>query len=237
MNTGSGRQARRLCSALVAVALSSGVPGSGAGAQFFTPSFQNYQTFAQRSVGFVAATVRPDFTSAAVQKALSPSASATPASYKYALSKTNFVFKGSPTQQKNCAAMVQKPVDRSQMATLCLKIFNAAQAAPEFHRNNLAAGLMLLIGASVQVSRNTELTEGELAALERGLNDVLVDAGVMRGKPAELQAMYETAVMTGGLIAGIAQSAAEDGNEDQTNLAKVLANTVLKGFGLNGAGE
>ena len=220
MNTASGRQATRLRSVLVAVALSSGALGSGAGAQFFTPSFQNYQTFAQRSVGYVAATVRPDFTSAAVQKALRPSA--TPVSYKYALSKTNFVFKGSPTQQQNCAAMVQKPVDRSQMAALCLKIFNAAQTAPEFHRNNLASGLALLIGASVQVTRNTELTEGDLAALERCLNDVLVDAGVMRGKPAELQAMYETAVMTGGLIAGIAQSAAENGNDDQINLAKVM---------------
>ena len=33
---------------------------SGGEAQYFTPSFQNYQTYAQRSVGYVAATVRPE---------------------------------------------------------------------------------------------------------------------------------------------------------------------------------
>ncbi|GGR39176.1 DUF6683 family protein [Deinococcus ruber] len=201
--------------------------GNAAQAQFFTPSFQDYRTYAQRSVGYVAATVQPDFTSRAVQQALSPSA---PAKYKYALSKTDFAFKGSPTQQKNCAAMVQTPSDQRQMATACLKLFNAAQSIPDFRKNNLAAALSLLIGLSLQVSKGTELTDTQISTLQRGLNDMLVDAGAMKGKPADIQAMYETSVMTGALIAGLAQNGADEGNTDLTDIAKGLADIVLKQF-------
>ncbi|THF88864.1 hypothetical protein E7T09_06760 [Deinococcus sp. KSM4-11] len=207
-----------------------GLLGWSGQAQFFTPSFQNYQTFAQRSVGYVAATVRPDFTAKAVQQALSPQT--TPVKYKYALSRSDFPFKGSPTQQKTCAAMVQKPDDQRQMATLCLKLFAAAQDIPDFRKNNLASGLALLIGVSLQVSTGSELTDAETDALYRGLNDVLIDAGVMKGKPAEIQAMYETAVMTGALIAGVAQVGTDDHNADMTTVAQTLALVVLKGFGL-----
>ncbi|ULH16741.1 hypothetical protein MF271_09275 [Deinococcus sp. KNUC1210] len=201
--------------------------GNEAQAQFFTPSFQDYRTYAQRSVGYVAATVQPDFTSRTVQQALSPAA---PAKYKYALSKTDFAFKGSPTQQKNCAAMVQKPSDQRQMAAACLQLFNVAQGIPDFRKNNLAAALTLLIGLSLQVSKGTELTDAQIATLQRGLNDMLVDAGVMKGKPADIQAMYETSVMTGALIAGLAQNGTDEGNTTMTDIAKGLAGIVLKGF-------
>ncbi|OLV19916.1 DUF6683 family protein [Deinococcus marmoris] len=204
--------------------------GSGQ-AQFFTPSFQNYQTFAQRSVGYVAATVKPDFAALAVQQALKPPA--TPVKYKYDLARSDFAFKGQPTQQKNCAAMVQKPADQQVMAKLCLDLFNAAQTIPDLRKNNLAAGLTLLLSISLQAQTGSELSDAETNALQRGLNDILVDSGVMKGKQADLQAMYETSVMTGALIAGIAQTGAEDGQPELTDLAKVLAAVVLKGMKLN----
>ncbi|TSA86082.1 hypothetical protein FNU79_07780 [Deinococcus detaillensis] len=212
------------------VMLAAGALLSSGQAQFFTPSFQNYQSFAQRSVGYVAATVRPDFTAKVVQQALKPPA--TPVKYKYELSKTDFAFKGAPTQQKNCAAMVQKASDQKQMADACLQLFNAAQSIPEFRKNNLASGLTLLIGISLQVQTSVELGETETEALQRGLNDLLVDSGVMKGKQSDLQAMYETSVMTGALIAAIAQSGADDASAELTTTAKALAAIVLKGMKL-----
>ena len=200
-------------------------------AQYFTPSFQNYKSFAQASVGYVAATVRPDFTAKAVQQALKPPA--TPIKYKYDLSKTDFAFKGQPSQQKNCAAMVQKPSDQKQMADACLQLFNAAQSVPDLRKNNLATALTLLIGISLQLQTGAELGETETEALQRGLNDLLVDSGVMKGKQSDIQALYETSVMTGALIAAIAQSGADDGNAEMTNTAKTLAAIVLKGMKLN----
>ena len=136
-----GRRSKKLTAAAIGLLLGS------AQAQFFTPSFQDYRTFAQRSVGYVAATVQPDFTAKAVQQALKPPAA--PVKYKYALSRTDFTFKGSPTQQKNCAAMVQKPADQQQMAQVCLQLFKAAQTIPDLRKNNLAAGLALLISVSL----------------------------------------------------------------------------------------
>ncbi|GAA4021905.1 hypothetical protein GCM10022631_40220 [Deinococcus rubellus] len=224
-----GRQ-KDWCRHLTAAATASLLLGS-AQAQFFTPSFQNYQSFAQRSVGYVAATIKPEFTAQAVRQALKPPA--IPVKYKYALSRTDFAFKGRPTQQKNCAAMVTKPSDQQQMAQVCLQLFNAAQTIPELRKNNLAAGLTLLISLSLQVQTGAELTSTEIDALQRGLNDVLVDTGVMQGKPGDIQAMYETSVMTGALIIGIAQNGADDGNADLTNTAKTLAAIVLKGMKLN----
>ncbi|WP_161883236.1 DUF6683 family protein [Deinococcus alpinitundrae] len=200
-------------------------------AQFFTPSFQNYKSFAQASVGFVAATVQPDFTAKAVQQALKPPA--TPVKYKYDLSKTDFAFKGQPSQQKNCAVMVQKPADQKQMAEVCLQLFKAAQQIPDLRRNNLAAGLALLLSVSLEVQTGTELSGTETDVLVRGLNDLLVDSGVMKGRASDLQAMYETSVMTGALIAGIAQNGAEAGNAEMTDTAKTLAAIVLKGMKVN----
>jgi hypothetical protein len=93
-----------------------GLLGSGAHAQSFTPSFRNDQTYAQRTVGYVAATGRPDFTLRVVQQALTPQAA--PVTYSYSLSKTDFAFKGNPTQQQTCTAVVRKsgPVCRSASA-------------------------------------------------------------------------------------------------------------------------
>jgi hypothetical protein len=54
----------------------------------------------------------------------------------------------------------------------------------------------------------------------------------MRGKAADLQAMYESSVMTGGLIVGIAERGTEDADPELNRLAKLLAAVVLKGFGL-----
>jgi hypothetical protein len=56
---------------------------------------------------------------------------------------------------------------------------------------------------------------------------VLVDAGVIKGRPAELQTMDEAAVTTGALVAGIAQAGADDSDAALTAVAEALATTVL----------
>lgn len=155
-----------------------------------------------------------------------------PPAYKYALSRTDFKFQGQPTQQKNCAAMAQKAEDKKQLANACLSLFKGIQDMPEFRKNNLAAGLTVLIGISLQVSQGKEIGDAESEALQRGLNDLLVDSGMLQKlKPAEVQALYETSVMTGGLIAAIAQNGADEHDENITKLAKALAKTVLASFG------
>ena len=79
----------------------------------------------------------------------------------------------------------------------------------------------------------SELTDAETEALLRGLDDVLVDSGVMKGQQSDLQALYETSLMTGALIAGMAKNGADDANAELTNTAKTLAAIVLKGMKLN----
>lgn len=199
-------------------------------AQFFTPSFQNYQTFAQRSVGYVAATVKPDFTAQAVTQALRPPA--TPVKYKYDLARTDFAFKGPPTQQSRCAQMATRPDDQRQMAALCLGLFQNMEALPEFHKHNVATALAVLIGVSLQVSQGLELGEAETDTLIRGLNDVLIDAQTMKGTRADLQATYESALMTAGLIVTLFQQGDETQDAQLSAAAKTLAQGVLLGFGV-----
>lgn len=153
--------------------------------------------------------------------------------YKYALSKSDFKFVGQPSEQKNCAALSEKPADKKQLAEACLTILKQIEAMPEFRKNNLSSALTMLLIISLQVTSGKEIGDAEAAALQRGLNDLLVDSGMLNKlKAAEIQSLYETSVMTGGLIAGIAQAGADDGNPQLTKLAGVMAKTVLQSFGV-----
>lgn len=206
------------------------------GAQAFTPSFQDYRTFSQRSVGYVAATVTPVFVPQAVAQATRPDAAAP--QYRSALQRSDFTFRGSPTQQQTCAAMATQPADQRQMAALCLRLYGLLEAQPDFRKHNLAAALGVLIGLSLQVSRGDALNGGEgldevqSDLLIRGLNDLLVEGGVMNRPPADLQATYERSLMLGGLIVTLYQQGQESGDAQLGAAAKVLADGVLASFGV-----
>ena len=159
-------------------------------------------------------------------------AAPTTPTYKYALSRTDFKFQGKPTGQKNCEAISETPDGRKLLSDLCLQIFTEIQKLPELRVNNLASGLALVIGLSLQVARGTELTEEQAEQLLRGVNDLLVDTpGIQKLSTTGRQELYETWVMTGGLISAVAQAGAEANDEPTSALAKALANTVLEGFG------
>lgn len=212
------------------------VPG-GAGAQFtFTPSFQNYQTFSQRTYGYVAATVQPVFVSRAVEGATRLEAAAP--TYRHALPESDFRPVGAPSGQKNCSALATRPADQSQMAALCLALLKQIEAQEGFRRNNLASALGVLIGLSLQVGRGEGLNggdgldEAQTDRLIRGLNDLLLDAGTMKGKASDLQAAYESALMTGGLIVTLAQQGRESGDAQLSAAARGLARSVLQSYGV-----
>lgn len=90
----------------------------------------------------------------------------------------------------------------------------------------------MVIGLSLQVVRGTELSEEQSERLLRGVNDLLVDTPGIQKLPASgRQQLYETWVMTGGLIYAVAQAGAEANDEPTSALAKALAETVLQSFG------
>lgn len=152
--------------------------------------------------------------------------------YKYPLSRMDFKFQGKPTAQKRCAELAETPEGRKALSELCLQIFTELQRLPDFRANNLASGLAVVIGLSLQVARGTELPQKQSEQLLRGVNDLLADTPGIQTLPASgRQLLYETWVMTGGLIYAVAQAGAEAGDEPTSALAKALAETVLKSFG------
>lgn len=170
-----------------------------------------------------------------IKKNLGKSAASqpTPPTFKYALSKSDFKFVGQPSAQKNCAALAEKPADKKQLSDMCLSILKQIEAMPAFRKNNLSSALTVLLGISLQVTSGKEVGDNDAVTLQRGINDLLVDSGMLgKMKAADIQSLYETAVMTGGLIAGIAQAGADDNNEQLTNLASSMAKTVLQSYGL-----
>lgn len=163
---------------------------------------------------------------------------ASPTTFKFPLSKTDFKFTGNPTQQANCGKLTTDAAQQQTLVDACLTVFNSVIATPDFRKDNLAEGVALLIGACLQALADQELSDEDSTALERGINDALVDSGVMaKMKPAEVQNTYELAVMIGGLIAGIAQNAKDSSDDSLAQTAKDMAKAVLEVFGIGGSGN
>ena len=96
--------------------------------------------------------------------------------YRYPLSRMDFAFKGKPTGQKNCAAISDTAEGKKVLSDLCLQTFAAIQKRPDLRANNLALGLALVIGLSLQGARTTELSEDRAERLLRGANDAPTSA-------------------------------------------------------------
>lgn len=174
-----------------------------------------------------------DINRRSLQASLTSSGAGTPAStrstYQYPLTKTDFKFKGQPTQQRDCAVMTDDPTTRQQLAELCLSLFQQIEGNKDFRRHNLSAALTLLIGASWQVSEGKEFTDERLEAMQRTLNDQLTGGGAMHKLRApDIQHLYERSVMIGGLVLALS----DQEEQPSRDLAKALAQSVLRSFGL-----
>jgi hypothetical protein len=155
-------------------------------------------------------------------------------SWRHGLEATDFRPAGQRRVPEELAAAVESAVDRADLIDACHGILDAVEQAPDFRRHNLAYAMTLSLGLSIQLVRGSELDQAEEDALLRTVNDALADTGALDGlSPADRTRAYDTFVITGGLMAGIAQNAAETGDREMQAIALDMARSTLAAFGLN----
>lgn len=170
--------------------------------------------------------------SAIAQAAGNVTGGSTPSAFKYPINKTDFVFQGQPSQQKNCGALTQDAAAARQLTDVCLAAYQEVLKLPIFRKNNLSDALTLLIVASLQVKTDQEFSDEESVALERSINDLLVNSGIMtKMKSADIQALYELSIMFSGLVIGIYQNGKETNDQEVIDSAKSMAQGFLEVFG------
>ncbi len=124
------------------------------------------------------------------------------------------------------------PGDREPIVSACRKVQAALESDPGFRRNNLAYALGALLGISLQVAHGVTLSEAEGDALLQSINDALVAAPeFQRMAPEARTRLYDTALITGGLMAGIAQQGQATGNAAMRDQALAMARDALATFG------
>ena len=169
----------------------------------------------------------------AAQKAPPPAPAAKKASYKYPITASDFKPAGPRTVPQQLGAAVANPKDRADFEKACRDIQKTIEATPGFRKNNLAAAMTVLLGVSLQVVNGIEIPDDASEELMRGLNDQVAALPALASFPAEKRTQfYDTMVIVGGLIAGIAQNAAETGNGEMATLAKQMARDALAQFGV-----
>jgi hypothetical protein len=105
--------------------------------------------------------------------------------------------------------------------------------APGFRKNNFANALALLLGVSLQVLTGREIDEADTDALIRDLNEQIAAGDGFRRLTAEQRTVaYDTFVIMGGLIAGIAQTAAESNDAQMARQAQDIARQTLASLGV-----
>ncbi len=166
-----------------------------------------------------------------------PPAPAAPAkaAYRLPITATDFVPAGRRDVPEQLAAGATTPKDRQDLVKAGRDIQRAIEATPGFRPNNVAAGMAVLLGVSLQVARGVEIPDDQSEALMRGLNDVLGELPAFRSLPADKRTRaYDTFVVVGGFIAAIAQQAAQTGDAQMAAQAKAMARDALAQFGMKG---
>lgn len=131
------------------------------------------------------------------------------------------------------AASSTNAAERKQLIAACRQIQVEIEKAPGFRKNNFANGLALLLGVSLQALTGTEIGEADTDALVRDLNDQIAASDGYRRLSAEQRTLaYDTFVILGGLIAGIAQDAADRNDAQLAQQARDLARQVLASLGI-----
>jgi len=163
-----------------------------------------------------------------------PAARTATPSYKFPITATDIRPGGARTVPEQLAASIPDPKDRPPFIQMCRDIRKGIEAEPTVRKHNLAMALTVLLGSSIQVVANRELSDAESEALMRTLNDTLGAAEGYRSMSAERRtAAYDTCLITGGLIAALAHNGKESGDATQSALARQLATQTLQTFGLS----
>lgn len=101
----------------------------------------------------------------------------------------------------------------------------------ETRKNNVAHALAFLIAISMQVVNEREVSDSESQMLAQAINDELAAAPQFKKlTPKQKQLLYETSVVVGALIGGMAAEAAESGNAQMKAQAKTMAQQALSVF-------
>ncbi len=142
-----------------------------------------------------------------------------------------------PTGPRNVPLQVAEAAsteqDRVALVKLCRDVQEALEQQPKLRKNNLAMALEVLLGVSLQVARGRVLTEPEGEQLQRAINDALAGSDKVKKLTAAQRTLaYDTFLISGGLIAGLAQSGKDTKDEALTASARDLAIATLKKFGL-----
>ena len=149
------------------------------------------------------------------------------------LSATDFKPSATRKAAEQIAAAVSEPAARAQMVQVCREILSTVEATPGFRKHNLASALTLLLAVSQQVLSGQEYSDAQTQDYMQRLNDAVVAAGYFASLNAEQRTRaYDTMVITGGLIAGIAHNGAETGNKEQIEQARSMARDALTTFGV-----
>jgi len=151
--------------------------------------------------------------------------------FKYPLSATDFT----PTSQRNTAeqfaANFKMPQERAQVIEMCHGLLQTMEAQPGVRKNNLSTALTVLVGIGIQVTTGREFTDPESEGLQRTINDVLAEIPALKTLSNDKRtAAYDAFMITGGLIAAMAQNAAQSGNAAQLAQAKDMAKQSLALF-------
>lgn len=167
--------------------------------------------------------------SAAGAKPATPAAGAnTAATPSQPLTKTDFKPAGARKVGQEVAAAVHDPLERAKMVKICGQILSTIEGTPGFRKNNLASALTLVLAVSQQVLNGQELDDAQAQALMRLINDDLVASGaVAHWSNAQRTRAYDSLVITGGLIAGMAHNGAESGDKELSEQARRMAREAL----------
>ncbi len=162
-----------------------------------------------------------------ITKMLPPSTASAP------LTATDFEPAGPRQAAEQIAANIDNPEERKQVIEICRQIHTTIENTQGFRRNNLAGAMAVLIGVSIQVLMEKEVSDEETDALIQWLNNEVVAVGNVAKMTAEQKTQaYDVMIMISGLIAGISANAAETGDATQAEQARSMARDALKAFGL-----
>lgn len=101
-------------------------------------------------------------------------------------------------------------------------------------KHDVAHALAFCLGTCRQVVRGKELSTPEAQDLSRRAAGLLPGLpGFAALKDRDRQAMYESLILTGGMVGGLAKQAAEQGDAGAARQAQILAGQVLALFGMD----
>jgi hypothetical protein len=101
----------------------------------------------------------------------------------------------------------------------------------ETRKNNVAYALAFLIGVSMQTVSGREVSDAESDMLAQAINDELAASSSFKKLPVkQKQLLYETCIVVGSLIGGMAAQAEEAKDVELMQQAQMMAKTALQTF-------